>query len=121
MTAVLLLALIAKVVDFLRLLTNLRTQKSAVLTQLTAWIGGVAIVALASNASIAKGIVVPGFNQALGNLDFGSTILVGLAISSLASLTVDFKQGIDRSDSAAKPPLLGETPAPPTAAVHSAS
>lgn len=118
MSAVLFATLLWQVIDFLRELTNLRTQKSAVLTQLTAWVGGVVMVALAAHATVARGLVPPGFTQQLGKLDFGSTVLIGLAVSSFASSLVDVKQAIDSKDSSTKPPLLPAsppTPPPPAA------
>ncbi len=50
--AVLLATLVWQVIDFLRELTNLPTQKSAVLTQLAAWIGGVVVVLLAAHSML---------------------------------------------------------------------
>lgn len=113
MTAVVFAALVWKVVDFLRQLANLKTQKSSVLTQLCAWVGGIAVVALGAHAAVSAALVLPGSTLPLGKLDFGSTILLGMLISSTASALVDVKQAIDGHDSAAKPSLL-EPPASPT-------
>lgn len=106
MTAVLFAALVWKVIDFLRLLTNLKHQTSAILTQLLAWVGGVVIVAVGAHAAVASNVVVPGTSLPLGKLDFGSVVLVGLLVSSFGSVGVDIKQALDGSDSSAKPSLL---------------
>lgn len=107
MTTVLFATLVAKAIDFLRLLTNLSAQKSAVLTQLAAWTAGIGLVVLGSHASVAQGLVLPGVTVALGKLDGSSQVLVGMLVSSAASVAVDFRQALDRSDSAVKPPLIG--------------
>jgi len=106
MTAVVFAALLAKVIDFLRLLSNAAANKSAIVTQLAAWAGGIGLVALAAHAQVAAGLVLPGTNLSLDALDGSSVVLVGLLVSSLGSLAVDFKQSFDSTDSAAKPPLL---------------
>jgi hypothetical protein len=111
MDAVLFASLLWQVIDFLREVANFQSQRSAVITQVTAWVGGIVLVALAAHAKVAADLVLPGTGIALGSLDLGSTILVGLMVSSLGSSLVDVKQAIDRSDSAAKPPLMN--PAPP--------
>lgn len=111
MSAILLSALVWQVVDFLRELANLKTHKSDVITQATAWLGGVVIILLCSHATVAAGIVVPGFTAPIGGLDVGSQILLGLVVASLGSSLVDVKQALDSTDSAAKPPLV-KAPAP---------
>lgn len=110
MTAVVFAALVWKVVDWLRLLFNLPRQVSAVVTQALAWVAGVLLVWVASSASVTAEVVLPGTSAALGTLDAGSVILVGLLVSSFGSAIVDVKQALDRTDSAAKPPLVGDAP-----------
>jgi len=105
MTVVIFAALVWKVIDFLRMLANAKTQKSGIVTQATAWIGGVLLVILAAHASITQALILPGTDQALKGLDIGSLILLGLLISSVASATVDIKQAIDGSDTAVKPTI----------------
>jgi uncharacterized membrane protein (DUF441 family) len=106
MDTVVFAALLWQVIDFLRELVNFKTERSAVVTQLTAWVAGVVLVILAAHAQVAEALVLPGTDQALGGLDFGSQVLVGLLVSSLASTGVDFKQAFDGSDSSTKPPLV---------------
>ena len=105
MTVLVFTALVWKVVDFIRMLFNFKNQKSGILTQVSAWIGGIILVIVASNASVTKDLILPGANQTLNTLDFASQILLGLLISSVASASVDIKQAIDCTDTAAKPPM----------------
>jgi hypothetical protein len=115
MDAVLYATIVWQVIDFLRELTNLKTQKSAVLTQATAWLGGIILVAIGSHAKVTADLVLPGMSTSLGHLDGSSQILYGLAVASLASSLVDVKQAFDRSDSAVKPSLLPSAPSSPPA------
>lgn len=101
---VLLTTIVWQAIDFLRELANLSTQKSSVITQATAWVGGVAVVLLAAHSGLFDTFLVNG--RSLTSLDGGSQVFLGLGISSLASSAVDLKQAFDRSDSAAKPPLV---------------
>lgn len=110
MTYVLFAGLLWQVVDFLKELTHLDSQRSAVVTQLTAWVGGIVLVALAAHAQVTETLVLPGVSTPMGKLDGASIVLVGLLASSLASSLVDVKAAVDNTDSAAKPPLLD----PPT-------
>lgn len=102
---VLLTTVLWKVIDFLRLVANFKTNRSAVVTMLAAFAGGVAVVVLAAHASLFDRFDVNGLT--LTQLDVGSQIFLGLGIASLAGVGVDVKQAIDRNDTAAKPPLLG--------------
>lgn len=115
MDTVVFAALVWQVVDFLRELANLPTQRSAVVTQCTAWAGGVAVVAVGAHAHVTESLVLPGSALPLGALDFWSVVIVGLMVSSAASSAVDVKQAIDTHDSSAKPPLVGapQVPAAP--------
>jgi len=106
MSAVLLATLVMQVIDFLRELTNLKTQKSAVLTQLSAWGAGIALAALSAHASVTANLTLPGLSAPMHTLDAGSVVLVGMLFSSLASTIVDVKQAIDSGDSSAKPSLI---------------
>ena len=110
MTVIVFTALVWKVIDFLRMLTNFKTQKSGLLTQATAWIGGVVLVIIAAHASVTSGLVLPGADESLRTIDFASQVLLGLLIASLASGVVDIKQAIDGTDSASKPSMTGTGP-----------
>ncbi len=109
MTVLVFTALVWKVIDFFRLLFNFRTQRSGVITQITAWVGGVVLVIVAAHASVTSGLVLPGADEPLKTIDFASQILLGLLISSVASAAVDIKQAIDGTDSASKPPMINSS------------
>jgi hypothetical protein len=106
MTVVVFAALVWKVIDFLRMCLNFTTQKSAIFTQATAWVGGVVLVILAAHASVSGGLVLPGADEPLKTLDFASQVLLGMLIASFASTVVDLKQAFDNTDSALKPPMV---------------
>lgn len=109
-------ALVWKVIDFTRHLANFAQEKSAVATQLLAWIAGVLAVVVGAHAGATEAITLPGTTDALGNLDGWSQVLVGLLLASTASAAVDVKQAIDGTDSNVKPPLIGGGGAAPPAA-----
>lgn len=115
MTVIVFSALVWKVIDFLRLFINIKSNRSAVFTQVTAWAGGVVLVVLAAHAQVAQSLVLPGADTALHQLDFTSQILLGLLISSFASTVVDVKQAIDSSDTSSMPKLVPDAPAQPVA------
>lgn len=103
-------ALVVKVTDFLRMLTawarGAAEQASAVLTQIAAWVAGVATTMLAAHSSAIGDLTIPKVGVRLGSLDGSSQVLLGLMVASVGSFLVDFKQARDNTDSAAKPPLL---------------
>lgn len=104
MTVALLASLIWQVIDTFREIAGRRW--SAVVTQCSAWAGGIVVVWIAAHAAATETLVMPGTDLALGKLDGWSIVLVGLLASSLASSLVDVKASIDNTDTAAKPPLL---------------
>lgn len=99
-----LIALILKSVDFVRLFANIKTNVSAVITQVLAWIGGVVAVVLFSSSDFGNSVNAAG--TTLDKVSGATLVLIGIMLSSAASVVVDFKQSIDATDSAAKPPLL---------------
>lgn len=107
MTIVLFASLVWQVVDFVRELFDLPGSKSSVVTQATAWLAGIVLVALAAHAQVTAALVLPGLSVPLGGLDAASVVLVGMLAASLGSSLVDVKQAIDGNDSARKPPLIG--------------
>jgi hypothetical protein len=100
-----LLALAAKMIDFLRLLSNLPATKSSALTQALAWVGAIAIVFLYGSSQFGDTVKVDGLT--LSDMDGTTKLLVGLAVGSLASLAKDFIKARDNTDSAKVPPLIG--------------
>ena len=106
MTVIVFVALLWKIVDFLRMAANFKSQKSGLITQATAWIAGVILVVIAAHAQLTWSLVLPGSDLPLKSLDFASLLLLGLLISSTASSVVDIKQAIDATDTASKPPMI---------------
>lgn len=102
------LALIAKIIDFLRYARA--GDANGVFTQLAVWLAGVGVVLLVAQTDWADGIPFAG--QALSNLNFWSLIFVGLAIGSAASLTKDTLKSVDNHNTSAIPTLLPSSPAP---------
>lgn len=100
-----LLALAAKVIDFLRYLSDLPRSRSAVLTQALSWIGAILVVFLYGASQFGDTVDVGGI--VLSNMDAPTKVLVGLAVGSLASLVKDFVKARDNTDTAKVPPLLG--------------
>lgn len=96
-------ALVWKLTDFLRLVVNLSTERSAVLTQLSAWAAGVGAVWLYGASQFGGSVVVEGL--AISAMSGPTKVLVGITIASLGSALVDVKQAVDGSDSSTKPPL----------------
>lgn len=101
-----LLTLAALVIKIVTVIKSIGKDNNMVLTQLVVWVVGIAVLILAANAEITEGIVV--FNGAppLGDLDFGSIVLAGLALGSTGSFAYDYKKARDSSDSATEPALL---------------
>jgi hypothetical protein len=99
-----LVALILKAVDFLRLLANIGPNKSAVITQLLAWIGGIGAVVLFAATDFGNSVNAAG--TTLDKVSGPTLVLLGIMLSSAASVVVDFKQSFDSTDSSVKPPLL---------------
>lgn len=97
-------ALILKVVDFLRLFINIKTNVSGVLTQFLAWVGGVVSVVVFAATDFGNSVSVSGVT--LDKASGATLVIVGVMLGSAASVVVDIKQSIDNSDSASKPPLL---------------
>lgn len=100
-----LLAIVAKLIDFARLLTNFGTQKSAIVTQVLTWAAGIVVVLLYASSQLGD-FAIPGTQLLLSDANVATLIIVGLGVGSAASLAVDVKQALDNSDSAGKPPLL---------------
>lgn len=101
-TAVLLIALIWKIVDWAKLL--LAADWIGARTQVVVWLVATLVVWLGAQANLTETLTLIG-DRPLGALDVGSVILAGLLIGSGASSTVDIKKAIDGSDTARKPPL----------------
>jgi len=102
------LALIAKIIDFLRYARA--GDANGVFTQAIVWVAGVGVVVLTAQTTWADGIPFAG--QALSDLNIWSLVFVGLAIGSAASLTKDTLKSVDNHNTSAIPTLLPSGPAP---------
>lgn len=100
--AVAMLALILKVVDFLRYAKN--ADVNGVVTQLIVWVAGVGVMLLASKTVWANGIEIG--DRPLSTLSFWSIVFAGMSIGSGASLVKDAFKSIDNHNSSAIPTLL---------------
>jgi len=103
------LAVVWKVIDFLRLASSWPRTRSSVVTQLLTWLGAILVVFLYAASQLGD-FVIPGTELVLQDANAWTKIALGLAIGSTASAAVDIKQAVDATDSAAKPPLLGPPP-----------
>lgn len=103
--AVAMAALIFKVMDFLKNLTN--KNWNSVVTQLITWVSGVVVVVLYAQTSWADQF---GFaDEVLSKMNFASLIAVGLGAASFSSVAYDFKKARDNTDSAMQPRLLRDS------------
>ncbi len=82
-----------------------------VLTQAVTWAVGIFVVWLGGEADVTAGLMLWD-DVSLAALDGASIVLVGIQIASLGSFGYDVKKAVDRSDTAAEPPLLGPLRAP---------
>lgn len=99
------LGLVKAAVDFLKYLRARDT--NGYVTQLAVWLAGVGTVLLIKISDFANTFDVGGVN--LDTANGGTVILAGLGLGSAAMLVNDVKKAVDRSDSAAKPDLVGPT------------
>src|SRR5687767_1493915 len=97
-----------KIVDFLRQLRGKDT--SAVVTQLVAWLSGIAVVFLAANIDFASAIEVA--NVSLDQMSGWTQVVLGLVAGSLGSLSKDALKALDRFQTEAAPKLLPGKSAP---------
>lgn len=101
----LLAALAKKIVDFVRQLRGKDT--SAVLTQLLAWLAGVAVVFIGSHVDVSAGVEVA--NQSLDQLGLWSQVVLGFVVGSVGSVLKDTYKALDPSQSEAAPKLVPDT------------
>jgi hypothetical protein len=83
----LLAALAKKVVDFVRQLRGRDT--SAVLTQLFAWLAGIAVVFIGANVDVASAIEIA--NVSLDQMGLFTQTIIGLVVGSLGSIANDLQ------------------------------
>lgn len=101
------LSLVKALVDFAKYVRA--KDHNGYLTQLFVWVAGILVMLLLRVSDFAAGVDVGGVS--LQHAAWGTIILGGLGLGSTAMLTNDFKQALDRTDSAVKPPLISGPPA----------
>ncbi len=104
--AVAMIALVLKVVDFLRYAKN--GDVNGVVTQLSVWIAGILVVMLVAQTQWAE--VIPIGNVPLSSLSIWDQIFAGLGAGALASAAKDTTKAVDNTNSAAIPTLLNTGP-----------
>lgn len=95
-------ALVKKLVDFVKYITA--NDWNAVVTQIVAWIAGIALAFVGADSDWAQNIIINGLP--LSNLNNWSLVFVGVNVASLAGFGWDTLKAIDGSNSAAVPHLL---------------
>lgn len=101
-SAITLIALIWKAVDFVKFVTN--KDVNSTVTQVTVWVAGIGVSFLAAESNVAQNIVLAGTRFA--DMNTGSLVLIGLLLGSTSSAVVDLKKARDNNDTAATPSLL---------------
>jgi len=100
--AVAMFALIKKLIDFLKFITNQDWNGAA--TQAAVWLSGVLVVWLYAQTDWAETFSFAGIT--LAAMNFASLVALGIGLGSSASVATDFIKSRDTTDSAAMPPLF---------------
>lgn len=74
---------------------------------LIAAITGIGVVVLAAHSDATAALHLIDKGPALGNLDGGSQILLGISVGSAGTVLADLRKAIDNTGSAEKPPIVG--------------
>jgi hypothetical protein len=77
---------------------------NSAITQIVAWVSGVAGVFIAAHTEYAKQIMIGTAN--LGQMDWQTQVFFGLIATSILTTVNEVKKAIDNTDSAKTPPLL---------------
>lgn len=105
MEALTLAALALLAVKVMTVVKSVGKDNNKALTQVVTWGVGTGILALAGHSAVTSDIIVFGSHR-LGDLDFGSTVLAGMSLSSVGSFGYDATKAIDNTQTAAEPSLL---------------
>jgi len=93
------------VFTFVNFLTYVRSKNvNGIVTQLIAWIAGIAAILIAAHTQFAPDVKFG--SQQLSKLDWQSQVFLGLIATSILSTVNEVKKAIDNNDSAAKSPLI---------------
>lgn len=76
--------------------------KNGIVTTLLVWLAGISVVMLFAKSNF----VIPIGDVNLGDLNFWSQIIAGLAVGGSASGIYNFRKAFDTSDSAKEPALF---------------
>lgn len=106
------IAVVKKLTDFAKLVTNLPTTTSAVVSQLLAWLLGIGATFVYAASNVYGSTVQFGdTGQSLATADTATKLIIGVAVGSVGSLVVDWQKARDNNDTAKMPPLpVGPTP-----------
>lgn len=102
---VLLFAALVAIIDFIRYVKA--ADANGAVTIFLAWLGGFALLAVAAQAQVTKGIVLVVDQPPLGDLDIWSIVLLGFVVGSLAPAGIKLYKAFDNTDSSGTPPLVG--------------
>lgn len=80
---------------------------NGVLGILVAAAAGIGTIVLAANSDATAGLHLIDGGQALGNLDGGSLVSLGVAVGSAGTVLADVRSAFDNNDTAKKPPIAG--------------
>lgn len=97
--------LVIAVINFLKYVRN--ADVNGALTQLSAWVAGVAAVMIAAHTDWAGELVFG--TVSLHEANAWSQLFVGLTVASAGSFLVELRKALDNTDSAVKPPLITST------------
>lgn len=82
---------------------------NGVLGILIAAASGIGVVALAAHSDATAALHLITNGPALGGLDGGSQILLGVSVGSAGTVLTDLRKAFDNSTTADKPPIAGPT------------
>lgn len=94
---------INKITSVIKAVTN--GESRTVITQVIVWAVGFGMLLLTANSDIGGALLIPGFEQPLGEIDVISVLLLGIILGSSGSFVYDFKKAIDNTDNASETPL----------------
>lgn len=100
------LAMALLVVSIINLVKYVRARDvNGIVTTLSVWLAGVAVVFLVAASDFGDGIVIAG--APLSAYNAASQLFIGLTLSSVAQFANEIRGAIDNHDSTTKPELVG--------------
>lgn len=99
------IAMALLVIAIINLVKYVRARNvNGIVTTLSVWVAGVAVVFLAAQTDFAAGIVIA--ELPLSTYNAWSLLFIGLSISSMAQFANEIRAAIDNTDSTVKPDLV---------------